>query len=339
MPDPAISWIIIAILLLLVMFFSAAETAFACCNKFKVQVEADNGKRYAKTLLKILDNYDRALTMVLIGNNVVAIAMSAVATTLFVAYFNATTVDEYAASLISSVVITFIVFVLGDTLPKTVARAIPDTLSKLFTYPAYALMILFFPITLLFELGMKGMEKIFKIKHEEEITEEEFSDAVEKATEDETIDEEQAEIVQSTLDYLDTDVAQVLTLRNKMFAINIRDLNHEKLQDILLHTNFSRIPVYDKVFDNMIGVLVVKIYLEEYALDPHVSVRSILQKPYYVTNNVMIDDLFKGFKKHHTHLAFVRDNHNKIVGMVTMEDVLEEIVSDISEPAAGRRRK
>ena len=150
------------------------------------------------------------------------------------------------------------------------------------------------------------------------------------------IDEEQAEIVQSTLDYLDTNVKQVLTPRNKMFAIDIKNLNHEKLQEILLNTNFSRIPIYDKVFDNMIGVLVVRIYLEEYALDPHVSIRSILQKPYYVNNNIMIDDLFTGFKKHHTHLAFVRNNSMKITGMVTMEDILEEIVSDISEP---QRRK
>ena len=96
---------------------------------------------------------------------------------------------------------------------------------------------------------------------------------------------------------------------------------------------------YDKVFDNMIGILNVKIYFEEYSKDPHVSLRSILQRPYYVGTNIMIDDLFKGFKKHHTHLAFVRNNQKKIIGMVTMEDVLEEIVSDISEPNLERKKK
>lgn len=336
MLDPLISWIIIIVLLLLICFFSAAETAFACCNRYKISAEAENGKKYAKTLLKILDNYNRALTTVLIGNNVVAIAMSAVGATLFIYYFQATSIGEYAASLISSAIITYIVFVLGDTLPKTVARSIPNTLSRLFTYPTYFLMLVLFPITYLFDKGLSLIEKLFKVKDEEELTEEDFSDTLEKATEEEMIDVDQAEIVQSALDYLDTNVKQVLTVRKKMFAIDIKNLNHEKLQEILLNTNFSRIPVYDKAFDNMIGVLVVRIYLEEYARDPHVSIRSILQRPYYVNNDIMIDDLFVGFKKHHTHLAFVRNKNLSIIGMVTMEDILEEIVSDISEP---QRRK
>ena len=339
MPDPAISWIVIALLLLLVCFFSAVETAFACCNRFKVEVEKEEGKKYAKILSRILDNYDRALTTVLIGNNVVAIAMSAVGATLFIYYFQATTVTEYMASLISSAILTFVVFVFGDTLPKTIARSIPDTLSKIFTYPAYILMIILFPITYLFDLGMRGMEKLFKIKSEETLTEEEFSDVVEKASEEEMIDEDQAEIVQSTLDYLDTNVKQVLTPREKIFAINIKELTNDQLQKLLAKTSYSRIPVYDKVFDNMIGVLVVKVYAEEFAKDRHVDIRSVLQRPYYVSTSIMIDDLFKGFKKHHTHIALVRDNHNKIVGMVTMEDVLEEIVSDISEPNNIRRKK
>lgn len=339
MPDPYISWVLLIILLLLVCFFSAAETAFACCNRYKVQVEAEEGKRYAKVLLKILDNYDRALTTVLIGNNVVAIAMSAIGTTLFIYYFQASTISEYTVSLIASAALTFVVFVLGDTLPKTVARSIPDTTSKLFTYPAYGLMILLFPITYLFDLGMRGMEKLFKIKPEDTITEEEFSDVIEKASEEEMIDEDQAEIVQSTLDFLDTNVKQVLTPREKMFVLNLKDLTNDKLQEIISKTNFSRIPVYDKVFDNIVGVLVVKIYLEEYAKDKHVSIRSILQRPYFVSNSIMIDELFKGFKKHHTHIAIVRNKNNKVVGMVTMEDILEEIVSDISEPNMIRRKK
>ena len=339
MPDPAISWIIIGILLILTCFFSAAETAFACCNRYKIQVEADDGKKYAKILLKILDNYNRALTTVLIGTNVLAIAMSSISATLFIYYFKATTVGEYTASLISSIIITFVVFVIGDTLPKTVARSIPDTLSKVFAYPTYGLMIILFPFTFIFDSFASLLEKIFKVKGEDELTEEEFSDALEKASEEEMIDEDQAEIVQSTLDFLDTNVKQVFTPRNKMYAIDISDLTHDKLQKILSHTRFSRIPIYEKSFDNMIGVLVIRIYLEEYSKDPHVSLRSILQKPYYVSTNVMIDDLFKGFKKHHTHLAFVRNNQKNIIGMVTMEDVLEEIVSDISEPNLERKKK
>ena len=340
MPDPSLSWIIIIIILLLLhFFFAGAETAFACCNKFKMQVLADDGSKTAKTLLKILDKYDRALTVVLIGNNIVAIAISTVSTMLFLNYLGSTGFEEYTISLISSIIMTFIVYMFGDTLPKTIARAIPDTMSLAFTYPTYALMIIFFPISWLFESGVKLFEKIFKVKSEEEFTEDDLEDVIDKASEEEMIDEDQAEIIQSTMDYLDTSVKEVLTPRNKIFALNIRDLTHEKLQEVILNTKFSRIPVYDKVFDNVIGILMIKIYFEEYEKDPHLSIRSILQKPYFVTRQIMIDDLFKGFRKHRTHIALVRDNHQKIVGMVTMEDILEEIVSDIAEPTIQRRRK
>ena len=338
MPEPSILWIPIIILLFLHFFFSASETAFACANKYKMQVKAEEGSKTAKTLLKVIDKYDRALTVVLIGNNIVAIAISSISTILFLSYFKSTGLAESTVSLLSSIIMTFIVYMLGDTLPKTIARAIPDTLSLAFTYPIYVLMIIFTPIAILFELLVKGMEKLFKLKDEEGITEEDLQDVVEKAAEEEMIDEEQAEIVQSTIEFLDTKVMDVLTPREKIFAINIKDLNHESLQKILINTNYSRIPVYDKVFDNVIGVLNTKIYFEEYANDVHVSIRSVLQKPYFVSKNVMIDDLFHGFKKRRTHIALVRDSHYKIIGMVTMEDVLEEIVSDISEPTKQRRK-
>ena len=337
--DPSILWIIIVILLLLHFFFAGAETAFACCNKFKMQVKADEGSLLAKTLLKILDKYDRALTVVLIGNNIVAIAISSLSTIIFLSYFQSTGLAEYTISIISSVIMTFIVYMVGDTLPKTIARAIPDTLSLIFTFPTYFLMIIFFPISILFEGGVKLFEKIFHIKGEETFTEDDLENEIDKATENETIDEDQAEIIQSTIDFLDTSVKDVLTPRNKIFALNIRDLNHEKLQEIILNTNYSRIPIYDKVFDNMIGVLLVKIYFEEYEKDPHLNLRSILQKPYFITKQIMIDDLFYGFRKHRTHIALVRDNHQKIIGMVTMEDILEEIVSDIAEPVSQKRKK
>lgn len=339
MPDPAISWIIIIILIAFHFFFSGAETSFACCNKFKMQVKAEEGSKSAKVLLRIIDKYDRALTIILIGNNIVAIALSAVSTLLFLSYFKNPGIAETTISLISSITMTFIVYIVGDTLPKTIARAIPDTLSLLFAIPVYGLMIVFFPITIIFEGGVKLTSKIFRLKNEEEFTEEDLIDEIEKASEEDMIDEEQAEIVQSTMDFLDTNVKEVLTPRSAIFALNIRDLTNDSLQKVITTTNYSRIPIYDKVFDNIIGVLNVKIYFEEFEKDPHVSLRSILQKPYFVSTKIMIDDLFQGFKRRHTHIALVRDNRNKIVGMVTMEDVLEEIVSDISEPANQKRRK
>lgn len=339
MPDPYISWIIIIFLIIMHFFFSGAETSIACCNKFKMQVDAEDGKTIPKILLKIIDKYDRALTIILIGNNIVAIAISSISTLLFLSYFDKVGIPEATISLISSITMTFIVYIVGDTLPKTIARSIPDTFSKIVAVPIYILMFLLYPITIVFESGVKLTSKIFKLKDEEEFTEEDLIDEIEKASEGDMIDEEQAEIVQSTMDFLDTNVEKVLTPKNAIFAINMRDLTNEYLQNLIIKTNYSRIPVYDKVFDNMIGILNVKIYFEEYSKDPHVSIRSILQKPYFVSNKIMIDDLFHGFRKHHTHIALVRNTQNRIIGMVTMEDILEEIVSDISEPASQKRRK
>lgn len=332
MPDPAVSWIIIIILVAFHFFFSGAETAIACCNRFKVQTKADEGSHTARTLLKIINKYDRALTTVLVGNNIVAIALASVTTVLALNYFRSSGYNEDTISFVASVIMAFVVYALGDTLPKTIARAIPDTLSFAFTYPVYGLMIVLFPITWCFEKISDFFSKLFKVKNEEDFTEEDLTNALEEASEKDMIDEEQAEIVQSTMDYLDTGVSDVLTPRDKIFALNLKNLTHEELQKIIVNTKYSRIPIYDKVFDNMVGVLFIKTYFEEYEKDQHVDIRSILQRPYFISSKTMIDDLFNGFKRHHTHLALVRDSHQKIIGMVTMEDILEEIVSDISEP-------
>ena len=330
MPDP-ISWILIGIFLFLSFFFSASETALACVNRFKMQVKADDGSHAAKLVLKVTDHYDRALTTVLIGHNIVAIGLSAISTLLFIRLFEGLGVVE-SASILSSVIITFAVYIIGDAFPKTVAKAIPDTFSLIIIYPTYGLMILLFPITILFDLLAKGMEKLFKNKTEDDFTEEDFENAIEQVSDEGVLEEEQSEMLQSALEFIDTKVKEVFTPLDKMKAIDIDGLTHEKLHEILLHTKYSRIPVYKKDYDHFIGVLVVKTYLSQYLNNPKKSIRSMLVKPYYVSQNVLIDDLINGFKKHHTHLALVVNTNKRVIGMITMEDVLEELVSDISEP-------
>ena len=330
MPDP-ISWTLIGICLFLSFFFSASETALACSNRFKMQIKADDGSHAAKTVLKVIDHYDRALTTVLIGNNIVAIAISSLSTILFIKYFENTGMADYAA-LISSIIMTFVVYIFGDALSKTIAKSIPDTYSLIAIYPIYGLMIILYPITILFELLTKLINKIFKNKNEEDITEEDFENIVEKVSDEGLFEEEQSEIIQSALDFSDTKVKEVFTPIENVFAINIKGLTHESLGEILLTTKYSRIPVYNNDYNHFVGVLHVKIYLEKFIKNPKISIRSTLVKPYYVSQNINIDDLFNGFKKHHTHLALVTNRNKKVIGMVTMEDVLEELVSDISEP-------
>lgn len=331
MSDVPLRIIIIIICLLGSIFFSASETALACCNRFKMQVKAQEGSKIAKLTLKIIRKYDRALTAVLIGNNIVAILSSMVSTVLFLSLLTGV-LPEGVIPVISTVVISLLFYILGDTLPKTIAINIPDTISYIVTIPIYILMIVLYPIVILFELLGKLIDKIFKSKANSDITEEEFENAVEKVTNDGILEEEQNEIIQSALDFTDTTVKEVFTPANKMFALDIRNLTNEKLHNILLNTNYSRIPVYFGNYDHIIGILHVKTYLSAYLADNKVTIKQTLTKPYYVSSNILLDDLFNGFKKHHTHLALVRNSNRKVIGMVTMEDVLEELVKDISEP-------
>ena len=338
--DVPLSWLIIGICVLAHFFFSAGETALACVNRFKMQVEADDGKKSARLVLHVCEKYDRALITVLIGSNIVSIAASAISTILFYNMLSSSGLVDETISLISSIVISLLIYIIGDALPKTIARSIPDTLSKAFVYPIYWLMLLLFPITFIFDGLAKLIEKIFKVKDETTFDEEDFENVVEKVSDVGIIEEEQGDIIQSALDFADTNVKEVLTPRNKIYALNIKTLDRETLHQIIIETNYSRIPIYDGEFDNIIGVLHIKTYISAYLRNPNVSIRRKLQKPYFVSSNIMIDDLFNGFKKHHTHIAIVRDKNKKVIGMVTMDDVLEELVSDISEPnlVKGRRR-
>ncbi len=334
--DVPISWLIIIICTVLHFFFSACETALSCCNRFKFQVAADEGNKTAKVVLKVSEKFDRTLMTVLIGSNIVAIIISAVSTLLFLNILSKSGFDNSVISLISSIAMALLVYIFGDALPKTIARAIPDTISKIFIWPVYILTLLLTPITIIFDGLAKLIEKIFKVKNDEAFTEEDFENVVENVTDEGVLEEEQSEIIQSALEFVDTNVKEVFTPKEKIFALDIRELTHEKLRSILMTTKYSRIPIFDREFDNFIGVLHVKTYFKEITKNPNISIRKILQKPYFVTSSIMIDDLFNGFKKHHTHLALVRDNKKHVIGMVTMEDVLEELVSDISEPLAAK---
>ena len=339
-PDP-ISWLIIALCLLAHAFFSASETALSCCNRFKIQIKADDGNKTAKVLLRILNKFDHSLTTILVGNNAVAIAISTISTLVFLKLFNGA-IDDFTVGLISSISMSFLVYFIGDAMPKTIARAIPDTISHIVTWPIFILNWIFtyiIPLTVLFELLIKLIEKIFKVKQEEEFTEEDFENVLDKVSDEGILEEEQSEIIDAALDFIDTNVKEVLTPRNKIYALDIHGLTNEEIKNKLVDCKYSRIPIYEREFDNFIGVLHIKTYFKEVYQDPHVSIYSILQKPYYVSTDIMIDDLFNGFKKNHTHLALVRDQNEKVIGMVTMEDVLEELVSDIAESSPKVRKK
>ncbi len=338
MDDP-ISWLIIGICILVSFFSSTCETAIGLVNRFKFQVKADDGSKTAKIVLRICDHYDRTISTVLITHNISAVVMSTIGTIIFYAMLaSKPDLDPYVP-LISSIAVTFVIYILGDVLPKTIAKKIPDTISTIFAWPLYIILIILTPISILFELFAKAIDKIFKTKQESEFTEEDFETAVEKTTDEGILEEEQGDIIQSALEFEDTNVKEVLTPREKMLALDIQGLTHEKLQEALVNTKYSRIPIYDREFDNIIGILIVKTYVQKFLEHPNMKIRKMLQKPFFVSPNIMIDDLFNEFKKHHSHIAIVRGKNKKVIGMVTMEDVLEELVEDISEPSVQKVRR
>lgn len=338
MDDP-ISWLVIGICIIVSFFSSSCETAIGLASRFKFQVKADDGSKTAKILLKIFNHYDRTISTVLITHNIATIVMSTVATVMFYALLIKQPEMNPYVPLISSIAVTFVVYILGDTLPKTIARMIPDTLSTIFAWPLFIVFIILTPISIIFELFAKAIDKIFKTSQNEEFTEEDFENIVEQTTDEGILEEEQGEIIQSALEFEDTNVKEVLTPKSRMFFLNIRGLTHEKLQETLIDCKYSRIPIYENNPDNIIGVLVVKSYIQKYMENNNISLRKTLEKPYFVSGNIMIDDLFNGFKKHHSHIAIVRNREKKVIGMVTMEDVLEELVEGISEPNNRKGRK
>lgn len=329
MDDP-LSWIIIIICLIACLFFSISETALSCCNRFKIQVEAGEGSFITKVINHLINRYNQSLAATLMGNNSVSLAASAVCTALFIRYFQGTTLESFA-SLIATLLITILIFIFGDGLAKTIGKAIPDTISKIIAIPLLIIFYLFYPLTFLFDLLMKALDKLFKKDKQDQITEDDLGDIIENMSDEGMIEEEQGEIIQSALEFDDTKVQEVFTKKENMSMIDIKNLSHSYLQDYLLKHTYSRIPIYQRDENNIIGILIVKNYLKEYAKDQSFNIKRILQRPYFVTKSMMIDDIFLGFKRKHTHLAIVRDSAKNVIGMITMEDVLEEIVSGISE--------
>ena len=327
----------IFVLLILSAFFNASETAFACINRYKYMAAADEGKRTPRLILRLCDKFETTLITTLIGNNVASIMVSTLSTFLFLHLFNGA-IPDATVSLIASIIMTIIFFLFADTLPKLIGKNIPDVIAKVNCYPLFGISVLLYPLIMLF----RGLNYLFrravKAKPLVALTEEDFTSAIDEAEEGGVFEENESEIIQNTLDFADTSVREVFTPLNKMAMVDSDGLDGKKLRDFIKDCPYSRIPIYFKNKDKIVGVLVVKNYLTAYFKNPSVNYIEFVQRPYFVTPKVHLDDLVDGFKLHHTQIAIVR-NQGKILGMVTMEDVLEELVGSIGESSKARARR
>jgi len=325
MVEAWILWLIIAALVFVGAFFNSSETAFALCNRVRMRVKADDGNRTAKIVCKITDHYERSLITTVIGTNLVSVTISILSTILFVRLMGD------SGSAVATITATFIVYLFCDTIPKSLARALPDEVASLNSRLLHFLIIIMTPFTIGF-LGIDlAFRKLFKMKDEPEITEEDFSNVIESIHDGGILENGESEIIQSAIDFGDKAVKDVLTVRENIFAIDIRGLSPESLNHMLASTNYSRIPVYQDNLDNIIGILHVRNYIRDYMKNSQLSIRSTLGKPYFVTPKVTMDELFEGFRNFKTHIAMVIDSNKKVIGMVTMEDVLEELVGTMDE--------
>ena len=327
-------WIIFIICVIGGAYFAATESAFSAVNKIKIKALADDGKKSAKGVLAILNNFERALTTLLIGNNVTKIAGAAVFTILATDIFAAfgkdeTYLESFEFSIICSVLSTVVIFLFSEMIPKSFANDRSQTVSLFFQGSLRFLMKLFFPIAAFFNLISETVKKLFsKGEAEPSITEDELTEIIETAEEEGIVDEEQSDMLKSALEFTKTTVDEIMTMEKDMNAISVNATPAEVLP-LILNTVHSRFPVRAANSDRIVGILRVRTYLKEYRRNQRVNIRSIMTTPYIVRENAKIDDLLTHMRQHKIQMAIVQDEKKKVVGLVTIEDILEELVGEI----------
>lgn len=329
--------IIVVLLILLSAYFSMAETALSCCNRIRMSVKAENGSKSAKLVLKLIEKFDKSLITLLIGNNVVNLAASTIATMVFLIVFN---YNESLASAVSTAVLTLIIFFAGELIPKNIAKSYPDKIVMILAYPLIVLYYLFYPLSIIFYGINKLIQKIFKVNNNDtNFTEDEFQAIVETVEEEGGIDEEESDIIQAAVDFGDIKVSDVLTPIDKIVAIDIKKTSRKELMNFLLDTIYSRIPVYDGDKSNIIGILHVRKFLKNVMTTKSISVRAAITEPLVVSSNYKLDDMIEFFKENKKHMAVVKDDEGKTIGIVTMEDVLEELIGEqgLLAPQGGNK--
>ena len=328
-------WIIFIVCVIGGAYFAATESSFSAVNKIKVKALADDGNKRAQGVLYILNKFDKALTTLLLGNNVTKIAGAAVftilATDIFRVKFGMSDVflDSFAFSMICSALSTVIIFLFSEMIPKSFANDRSTSVSLFFQGSLRFLMKVLKPFTAFFGLISNLASKIFAKKEvEPSITEDELTEIIETAEEEGVVDEEQSDMLKSALEFAKTTVADIMTMEKDIDFVRLNASPKEILETIRA-TNYSRLPVKADNSERVVGILRTRTYLIEYKRNPNVKLRSLMKSPYRVRKDAKIDDLLNDMRQHKIQLAMVLDDDKKVVGLVTIEDILEELVGEI----------
>lgn len=326
-PEPAsiaVTIVCIVILVLLSAFFSATETAFSSANRTKLKLKAQEGGKAAQNAFNLSENFDKLLSAILVGNNIVNITLSVLFNGLFE---NVIPQNPALSGVISVAVSTVIVLTFGEITPKMIAKEYSEKLCVAFGYPIRFVMIILTPVTILFS-GLKILlKKIFKSSGEEKITEEELLSMVEEAQEDGALDEKERELISSAIEFDDAEVEDILVPRVNVIAVPL-DMKMDDIKALFLEHNFSRMPVYKGTIDQVIGMIHNIDFFA--ALEKgEKSIKNAITPVAVATEHMKISTLLKSMQMQKVHMAVVVDEYGGTMGIVTLEDILEELVGEI----------
>lgn len=320
--NTSVGIVIIVICLILSAFFSSTETAFSSLNRIRVKSLAEKGDKRAALVLKLSDQYDKLLSTILIGNNIVNIASASVATVLFIRWF-----DEETGPTISTIVTTVIVLIFGEISPKTLAKESPELFARFSAPIIQVLIYILTPINFLFVQWKKLLSLVFKTSEDTSISEEELLTMVDEAESEGGIDEEEGDLIRSAIEFSDVEVVEIFTPRVNIVGI-AEDTDNQAIAKLFKETGFSRLPVYRDSIDNIVGIIHEKDFYNEIA-PTNRSIDLIVKSPIFVAKTMKIGELLKMLQKNKSHIAVVADEYGGTLGIVTLEDVLEELVGEI----------
>lgn len=316
--------LIITLCVIFSAYFSATETAFNTLNRIRMKNLAEKGDKKAARVLKLSDNYDTLISTILIGNNIVNILASSLATLLFAALI---TGNAELGATVSTLVMTVVILIFGEISPKTAAKINPDKFAMFASGLISFLLIIFKPLSALFKLWQKLIAKIFKADEDQGMTEEELISIIEEAEEDGGLDKEESDLIKSAIEFNDLEVADIFTPRIDITAVR-SDATKEEIAKVFSESGYSRIPIYEDDLDNITGIVYYKDFFAT-AFKTAVPVADIIKPVIYVTKTQKINDLLKDLQEKQMHLAVVSDEYGSTAGIVTLEDILEEIVGEI----------
>jgi len=318
-----LSLIIVILLLLCAAYFAVAETAFASVSRVKIKVRADKGESKAIKALEVLENFDRAISSILICTNIVHLTAASIVTV------TVTRLWGLSAVTLSTVITTVAVFFVGEMLPKSIAKKYSERLSLAVAGSLCFFMKILSPVSALLSAIGNFAARFVKSDPEISVTEDEIYDIIEDMTEDGSLDEERGELISSALQFGETTVESILTSRVDLAAVNVED-SAEEILSYIREQKHSRLPVYEGSIDNIIGILSIRKYIKAYIHEGEkLNLRELLDEAFFVHQSNNIDSLLTVMSKRRINMAIVTDNYGGTLGIVTVEDILEELVGEI----------